>query len=144
MSFVNTGKAFEILKTWVAGRFVLPKARWDILINEVVPTRGKPYADLLWQVLDEDDDNYIEKKRYSMSNKITWVHTGSDGQNATSYGDAKLYCRQLTLFSVCHPFERSFISACDFRTQLLERGGPVKRGTVRGERPRNLDGTIPT
>ena len=71
MSLDNAGKAFEILKTWVAGRFVLPKARWDILINEVVPTRGKPYADLLWQVLDEDDDNYIEKKRYSMSNKIT-------------------------------------------------------------------------
>ena len=59
----TSGKAFEILKTWHLGRFVLPKARWDTLINEVVPTRGKPYADLLWQVLDTDGDHYIEKKR---------------------------------------------------------------------------------
>ena len=51
------------MKIWIGGRFVLPKARWDILINEVVPTRGKNYADLLWKVLDEENDNVIEKKR---------------------------------------------------------------------------------
>ena len=58
-----TGKAFEILKTWSGGRYILPKTRWDILINEVVPTRGKNYADLLWKVLDKDGDNVIDKKR---------------------------------------------------------------------------------
>ena len=62
-SAFSTGKAFEILKTWVDGRFVLPKSRWYILMNEVVPKRGKHYADLLWQVLDEDGNNMIDKRR---------------------------------------------------------------------------------
>ena len=53
--------AFDILKVWKNERWGINHERWNRLIKAVIPNRSEAQISLLWQVLDDDGDNFIGK-----------------------------------------------------------------------------------
>ncbi|CAH1791470.1 unnamed protein product [Owenia fusiformis] len=57
-------RAFDILKIWKNGQFVIPKDRWDDLMRIICPNRSQAQLDLLLMVLDTNGDTDIEKRDF--------------------------------------------------------------------------------
>ena len=52
-------KAFDLLKTWSGGRYILTEETWHDLIIQVDTSRNKTQRDLMMYVLDQNGNNNI-------------------------------------------------------------------------------------
>ncbi|XP_022086007.1 two pore calcium channel protein 1-like [Acanthaster planci] len=57
-------KAWDILRVTHDGKFVLTWERWQAVMSYVIPKYSPMKVKLLWKVLDEDDDGYVEKREF--------------------------------------------------------------------------------
>ncbi|XP_071501012.1 two pore calcium channel protein 1-like [Diadema antillarum] len=56
--------AWDILKEWHGGRFLLSWGRWRELMGQVSPKLGVAVVRLFWRVLDRDGTNFIDKRAF--------------------------------------------------------------------------------
>ena len=53
------GKAFDVLKVWKTGRYVVTRDHWMALMKIVDPKKSSVRLNLLFHVLDDNTDNLI-------------------------------------------------------------------------------------
>ncbi|XP_041468434.1 two pore calcium channel protein 1-like [Lytechinus variegatus] len=56
--------AWDLLKEWHGGRFLLSWGRWKEMMSMVAPKLSLPHVRLLWRVLDQDGLNFINKRTF--------------------------------------------------------------------------------
>nr|CBI63265.1 two-pore channel 3 [Strongylocentrotus purpuratus] len=56
--------AWDILKEWHGGRFLLSWGRWKEMMGMVAPKLNRAHVRLLWRVLDQDGVNFINKRTF--------------------------------------------------------------------------------
>ena len=54
-------QAFDIVKVFHEGRYVVTKERWHSLMSNVMPSKSAIQIDILLYVLDENGDQMIGK-----------------------------------------------------------------------------------
>ncbi|PIK46026.1 hypothetical protein BSL78_17116 [Apostichopus japonicus] len=60
----NLVYAWDLLKVWRGGAFVMPWQRWHALMKSVEPSKSILQLKLIWKVLDKDEDNNIDKRAF--------------------------------------------------------------------------------
>ncbi|XP_064622420.1 uncharacterized protein LOC135484707 [Lineus longissimus] len=58
------GRAFNILKIWKDGHYVITRKIWTMLMKVLAPDRSSVQVDLLLFVLDENTDGFIERREF--------------------------------------------------------------------------------